>query len=167
MRIVAKELTYVYGEKSKNLAVKALDNVSLTIEEGEFFGIIGQTGSGKSTFVQHLNGLIRVGKKKGSLTVGEFDLSNKKCDFKSLRAKLGMVFQYPEYQLFADTVSEDVAFGPKNLGLSETEISSRVKNAIISVGLDYEEIKDKLATHRYVFEKKAGKITLIEYSVSK
>ncbi len=145
MRIVAKELTYVYGEKSKNLAVKALDNVSLTIEEGEFFGIIGQTGSGKSTFVQHLNGLIRVGKKKGSLTVGEFDLSNKKCDFKSLRAKLGMVFQYPEYQLFAETVKDDVAFGLKNFAkdLSSEEREERVRQAVEIVGLDYQKIKDK------------------------
>ena len=145
MRIVAKELTYVYGEKSKNLAVKALDNVSLTIEEGEFFGIIGQTGSGKSTFVQHLTGLIRVGKKKGSLTVGEFDLSNKKCDFKSLRAKLGMVFQYPEYQLFAETVKDDVAFGLKNFAkdLSSEEREERVRQAVEIVGLDYQKIKDK------------------------
>ena len=145
MRIVAKDLTYVYGEKSKNLAVKALDNVSLTIEEGEFFGIIGQTGSGKSTFVQHLNGLIRVGKKKGSLTVGEFDLASKKCDFRSLRAKLGMVFQYPEYQLFAETVADDVAFGLKNFdkNLSAQQREERVRQAIEIVGLDYQKIKDK------------------------
>ena len=104
MRIETNNLSYVYGQASKELSVHALSGVSLTIEEGEFYGIIGQTGSGKSTFVQHLNGLIKVGKNSGSVKVGEFDLADKKCDFKSLRSKVGMVFQYPEYQLFAETV---------------------------------------------------------------
>ena len=145
MRIVTENLSYVYSEKSKELAVQALKNISLTIEEGEFFGIIGQTGSGKSTFVQHLNGLIKVGKDKGSIVIGDFNLTDKKCDFKSLRAKVGMVFQYPEYQLFAETVKDDVAFGIKNFfpALSEKETEEMVKTAITLVGLDYEIVKDK------------------------
>ena len=140
MRIEVKDLTYVYSEKSKDMAVTALDNISLTIEEGEFFGIIGQTGSGKSTFVQHLNGLIKVAKDRGSIKIGEYDLTDKKCDFKSLRSKVGMVFQYPEYQLFAETVFDDVAFGLKNFSkdATEKEIADRVKVAIELVGLNFE-----------------------------
>ena len=114
MRIKIENLSYDYGGQDKKLKVRALDGVNLTIEEGEFFGIIGQTGSGKSTLVCHLNGLIKVQKNCGRVTVGEYDLCDKKCDFKSLRSKVGMVFQYPEYQLFAETVKEDVAFGLKN-----------------------------------------------------
>ena len=112
MQIKIENLSYAYG--SKNLKVKALDNVSLTIEEGEFFGVIGQTGSGKSTFVQHLNGLIKAQNEDSKISVGEYDLTDKKCNFKELRAKVGMVFQYPEYQLFAETIYEDVAFGLRN-----------------------------------------------------
>lgn len=145
MQIEAKELSYVYSEKSKALAVHALKKVSLTIAEGEFLGIIGQTGSGKSTFIQHLNGLIRVEKDKGSLLVGDFDLTDKKCNLKALRAKVGMVFQYPEYQLFAETVREDVAFALKNFypELKAEEVEERVRKAVETVGLDYEKIKDK------------------------
>ena len=145
MQIVAKDLTYIYSEKSKSLAVRAVDGVTLTVNEGEFFGIIGKTGSGKSTFVQHLNGLIKVGENKGSLTVGEFDLADKKCDFTALRSKVGMVFQYPEAQLFAETVFEDVAFGLKNFfpNLSAQEIAEKVETALTLVGLDYKQVKDK------------------------
>ena len=144
MRIEVENLTYSYGH-DKNLKSLALDNLSLTIEEGEFFGIIGQTGSGKTTFVQHLNGLIKIGKDNGKIKIGEFDLGDKKCDFKALRAKLGMVFQYPEYQLFAETVKEDVAFGIKNFikDLTEEQIEQMVKEAVERVGLDYEKIKDR------------------------
>lgn len=145
MRIVTENLSYTYGEKSKGLEVKALSGVSLTIEDGEVFGIIGKTGSGKTTFVQHLNGLIRVQKNAGRVIVGEYDLSDKKCDMKSLRAKIGMVFQYPEYQLFAETVKDDVAFGIKNFfpNLGEKETEERVKTALNLVGLDYDRYKDK------------------------
>ena len=143
MQIVAENLSHVYSPKSK-FAVSALKNVSLTIDEGEFFGIIGHTGSGKSTFIQHLNGLLRADKGTKTLRVGEFDLLDKKCDFKKLRSKVGMVFQYPEYQLFADTVAEDVAFGLKNFErLSEEETAARVREAIETVGLSYEEVKEK------------------------
>lgn len=145
MQIVAKDLTYVYSEKSKSLAVRAVDGVTLTINEGEFFGIIGHTGSGKSTLVQHFNGLIKVGKDKGSLTVGEYNLADKNCDFISLRSKVGMVFQYPEHQLFAETVFEDVAFGLKNFfpQMPAEMVEERVKEAIELVGLNYEKLKDK------------------------
>ena len=135
MRIVAEGLNYTYSAKSK-FAVHALKDVSLTVEEGEFFAIVGHTGSGKSTFVQHLNGLIRVGKHCGKLTVGEYDLTAKKCDLKALRSKIGMVFQYPEYQLFEETVYRDIAFGPKNMGLSEEEIRTRVLRAAGFAGVD-------------------------------
>ena len=145
MRIEAKDLTYIYSENSKDLALKALDKVSLVIEEGEFFGIIGQTGSGKTTFVQHLNGLIKPSKNCGKITIGEFDLQDKKCDFKALRSKVGMVFQYPEHQLFAETVFDDVAFGLKNFEkeLSSEQVQERVKQALELVGLNYEKIKEK------------------------
>lgn len=145
MRVEVENLTYIYGEGSKALSVHALDDVSLTIEEGEFFGIIGQTGSGKTTFVQHLNGLIKLGKDKGKIKIGEYDLTDKKCDFKGLRSKVGMVFQYPEYQLFAETVKEDVEFGLKNFKpeLTDLERETLVKEAIETVGLDYEKVKEK------------------------
>ncbi len=145
MQIISKDLTYTYSEKSRDLAVKAIDGISLTVNEGDFFGIVGHTGSGKTTFVQHLNGLIKVGKNKGSLVIGDFDLANKKCDFKALRAKVGMVFQYPEYQLFAETVKDDVAFGIKNFlpKIKGEELDELVKTAITTVGLNYNRVKDK------------------------
>ena len=145
MRIVAENLTYTYSKKSKDLAVKAINNVNLIIEEGDFFGIIGHTGSGKSTFVQHLNGLIRINDENSTLKIGDFDLTEKKCDFKALRSKIGMVFQYPEYQLFAETVFEDVAFGLKNFfpNMTESEREERVKSAIEKVGLNYSKVKNK------------------------
>lgn len=159
--IEIKNLSYTYSKKSP-FASKALKGVNLRIEEGEFFGIIGHTGSGKSTLIQHLNALIKLPQaskkykkpkvKKGSpapvipsISVGQFDLTNKKCDFKALRASVGMVFQYPEYQLFAESVFADVAFGLKNFkkGLSAEEIENAVKSSLEVVGLNYEEVKDK------------------------
>ena len=143
MQVKVENLSYTYG--SKKLKVKAVDNISLDIFEGDFFGIIGQTGSGKSTFIQHLNGLIKVQNQQGKIKIGEFDLTSKKCDFRALRSKVGMVFQYPEYQLFAETVFEDVSFGLKNFEpkLSTAQIEERVKSAISLVGLDYEKVKNK------------------------
>lgn len=135
MQIVAKGLTYTYNPKSP-FASNALKGVDLTIGEGEFFGIIGHTGSGKSTFVQHLNALIRL--TGGSLRVGEYDLADKKCNFIELRSKVGMVFQYPEYQLFEETVYKDIAFGPKNMGLDDKEIDKRVHEAAEFAGLPAE-----------------------------
>ena len=145
MQIEVKNLTYVYSESSRDLSVRALDNVSLTIKEGGFFGIIGQTGSGKTTFVQHLNGLIKLAKDKGEIQIGEFCLQDKKCDFKALRSKIGMVFQYPEHQLFAETVFDDVAFALKNFekDLNQSQVEQRVREAIELVGLDYQKVKEK------------------------
>ncbi len=152
MRIVAEHLSYIYNAKSP-FAVKALDDVSLTVEEGEFFGLIGHTGSGESTFVQHLNGLLRLPsslkrrkKKDGAtLTVGEFDLTSKKTNFRALRRKVGMVFQYPEDQLFAETVLDEVAYGYKNFAEKRPdreETERAVREAVEAVGLDYESVKD-------------------------
>ena len=138
MRIVAEGLTFEYNRKSKNKVV-ALSDVSLTVNEGAFFGIIGHTGSGKSTFIQHIDGLIPV--YKGKLAVGDIDLSkgkktNKKL-LRTLRSKVGMVFQYPEYQLFAETVFDDVAFGYKNFNENATseEVKAAVYGALSLVGL--------------------------------
>ena len=143
MRVEVKDLVYSYGQ-AKALKNRALNGVSLTIEEGEFFGIIGHTGSGKSTFVQHLNALIKPQKDSGSVAVGHFDLTDKKCDYNALRGRVGMVFQYPEYQLFAETVKDDVAFGVKNFMPEKTEQETEilVKDALEMVGLNYERIKD-------------------------
>ena len=146
MQIISKELSFTYNPKSQ-FKKQALKDITLTINEGDFFGIIGQTGSGKSTFIQHLNGLIPV--QSGQLTVGDFDLSLKnkkdKSKFYNLRSKVGMVFQYPESQLFAETVFEDVAFGIRNFfpERTEQEVELRVKEAIELVGLDYDKVKNK------------------------
>ena len=141
MQIVAKGLKYVYNPKSP-FASTALDGVDIEIKEGEFFGIIGHTGSGKSTFVQHLNGLLKL--SDGYLKIGDYDLAEKKCNFLELRSKVGMVFQYPEYQLFAETVEKDVAFGLKNFrkDLNEEESREAVKEALETVGLDWATVKD-------------------------
>ena len=143
MSIVVKNLSFTYSLGSPN-EKKAISNINLTINEGDFLGIVGHTGSGKSTFIQHLNGLIKV--QEGEVEVFDIKLTNAKKpkpDLRRLRSNVGMVFQYPEYQLFEDTVYKDVAFGPKNLGLSDEEINLRVKEAIELVGLDYEAIKDR------------------------
>ncbi len=145
MSIQIEHLNYVYDPKSP-FANRALDDVSLTIEDGDFFGIIGHTGSGKSTLVSHLNSLIRVQTKLNPdcvLRVSGIDLAAKKPDLKALRERVGMVFQYPEYQLFADSVRDDVAYGPRNLGLSAEETDVRVREAVRLVGLDYDEIAER------------------------
>lgn len=154
MYIEVERLSYSYNPTSPS--AYALKDVSLTIEEGAFFGIIGHTGSGKSTFVQHLNALIKLPTaekkfkpKKGvaypSIRIGDFDLADKHTDWKALRSKVGIVFQYPEYQLFAESVKEDVAFGLKNFSqtpLTPEETEAHVKEALTAVGLNYEEVKD-------------------------
>lgn len=118
----------------------ALRDVTLTVRRGEFLGLAGHTGSGKSTLVQHLNGLIRP--QEGSVCALGLDLSNKK-DAAAVKAKVGMVFQYPERQLFAETVAQDVAFGPRNLGLPQDEVARRVASSLARVGLDVAAIGDK------------------------
>ncbi len=134
--IEISNLTFIYSKKTP-FEKKALDAVNLNINEGEIVGLIGQTGSGKSTLIQHLNGLIKVQDKKNSkVVVMGMDATAKKT-LKQLRFEVGMVFQYPEYQLFEDTVEKDVAFGPKNMKLPKEEIDGRVRRALEVVGLDY------------------------------
>lgn len=139
MSIVIEDLSYTYSPKTPYEKV-ALKNITLTIDDGEFLGIVGHTGSGKSTLVSHFNGLTKL--MSGKLLVDGIDLSLK-YDYKKLRSKVGMVFQYPEYQLFDETVERDVGFGPKNIGLDDAEIKKRVKEAVTTVGLSYDDIKDR------------------------
>lgn len=139
MSIVIEDLSYTYSPKTPYEKV-ALKNITLTIDDGEFLGIVGHTGSGKSTLVSHFNGLIKL--MSGKLIVDGINLSLK-YDYKKLRSKVGMVFQYPEYQLFDETVERDVGFGPKNIGLDDAEIKKRVKEAVTTVGLSYDDIKDR------------------------
>ena len=138
--IAAKNLCFTYNPKSP-FCKQALNNITLNIDKGEFVAVVGHTGSGKTTFVQHLNALIRV--QSGQLRVLEHDLAGKKVDLKSLRKQVGMVFQYPEYQLFADTVLDDVCFGLKNFGIDKAERETLAKDAIELVGLNFAEVKNK------------------------
>ena len=139
MSIKIENLTHVYRPKTP-FEKKALDNVNLTIEDGEFLALIGHTGSGKSTLIQHLNGLLEP--SSGRILVDEVDITSKEVKLTDIRKKIGLVFQYPEYQLFEETIEKDVAFGPNNLGLSAEEVSNRVKKSMEMVGLDYETYKD-------------------------
>ena len=140
MSIVIKNLTYVYNEDMP-FASKALDNINLEIKNGDFVGIIGHTGSGKSTLIQHLNGLLKP--SSGEIYINDFNITNTDINLTEIRKRVGVVFQYPEYQLFEETVEKDIAFGPLNLGLNEDEVNSRVKASMEAVGLNYEEYKDK------------------------
>ena len=128
-----KNLSFVYGQKTP-FEKLAVDNVSLSIEKGEFIGIIGHTGSGKSTLVQMLNGLIQP--TEGQVLLDGEDIWANPKDIRKIRFKVGMVFQYPEYQLFEETVYKDIAFGPKNMGLDEKEIDRKVRQVCEFVGLD-------------------------------
>ena len=133
MPIEIKHLDHVYMPGSP-FETKALDDVTLTINDGEFIGLIGHTGSGKSTLVQYLNGLLKP--TKGSVIVDGMDVNSKETDIREIRRRVGLVFQYPEYQLFEETVRKDVSFGPRNLGCSEEEIEERVVKACEQVGLN-------------------------------
>lgn len=140
MSIKIENLVHIYmagGPFEK----KALDNINLEIKDGEFVALIGHTGSGKSTLIQHLNGLLKP--TSGRIVVDGVDITEKNVKLTEIRKKIGLVFQYPEYQLFEETIEKDIQFGPRNLGLSEEEINKRVKKAMSMVGLDYEEYKDK------------------------
>lgn len=150
MSIVIEHLNYVYMQGGP-YETKALNDVSLTINDGEFIGLIGHTGSGKSTLVQHLNGLIMP--SSGRVLVDGLDLADKNTDRRAIRRRVGLVFQYPENQLFEETVSKDIAFGPKNLGLDEAEIDRRVRTAMRRVALDYDRIAE-----RSVFELSGGQM---------
>ena len=140
MSIEIRHLTHCYSEGSA-LRTVALEDVSLTIEDGEFIGIIGHTGSGKSTLVQHLNGLLKP--TSGQILVDGEDLNGGNVNRRALRQRIGLVFQYPEYQLFEETVARDIAFGPKNQGLSGKEIDQRVRYAMECVHLDYEKYAER------------------------
>lgn len=150
MSIVIEKLNYVYMAGGP-YETKALNDVSLTIGDGEFIGLIGHTGSGKSTLVQHLNGLLRP--TSGRILVDGLDLADKQTDRRAVRRKVGLVFQYPENQRFEETVEKDIAFGPRNLGLDDAEVSRRVREAMAKVALDYERLKD-----RSVFELSGGQM---------
>ena len=140
MPIKVRNLTHVYM-KDTVFEHTALDNVTFEIKDGEFIGLIGHTGSGKSTLIQHLNGLLKP--SSGTIGIDDLVLHEKGVSMKAVRKRIGLVFQYPEHQLFEETIYKDVAFGPVNLGLSKEEIEARVKSAIEHVGLDYEKVKDK------------------------
>lgn len=140
MIIQLKNVSYVYNPGTP-FEKRALDDISLDITEGDFIGLIGHTGSGKSTLVQHLNGLMKP--TSGEIIVDGQSLSDKETKMKKIRQKVGLVFQYPEHQLFEETIYKDIAFGPKNLGLSEEEIDTRVRRAMELVGLDFEELRDR------------------------
>lgn len=138
MSIVAQQLNYIYN-KGTPFEKHALCDVNVEIGDGEFVAIVGHTGSGKTTFVQHLNALIRL--QSGQLKVGDIDLTEKKTDLKKLRGMVGMVFQYPEYQLFADTVEADIAFGPKNIGIDGEKIADIVRESLDLVGMSESVLK--------------------------
>lgn len=135
MSLVLDHVNYVYGDDT-NLAVKALNDVCLEIPDGQFVGIIGHTGSGKSTLMQHLNGLLKA--SDGHIYYNKEDIYAKDYDMKKLRSKVGLVFQYPEHQLFEIDVFTDVCFGPKNLGLDKKEVELRAFDALKKVGLPEE-----------------------------
>lgn len=140
MSIKIENLTHVYMPKSPFEKV-ALDNISLDIADGEFLALIGHTGSGKSTLIQHFNGLLEA--TSGKIVVDGVDITDKNAKLTNIRKKVGLVFQYPEYQLFEENIAKDIEFGPRNLGLSEDEIRNRVIKSMEMVGLDYETYKDK------------------------
>ncbi|MBS7131901.1 MULTISPECIES: energy-coupling factor transporter ATPase [Clostridium] len=140
MSIKIENLTHIYMPGSPFEKV-ALKDINLTIDDNDFVALIGHTGSGKSTLIQHLNGLLSP--TKGKIYIDGIDITEKNVKLVDIRKKVGLVFQYSEYQLFEETIEKDIEFGPKNLGLSDEEIHQRVVKAMEMVGLDYEEYKDK------------------------
>ena len=140
MSIIVENLIHVYNPNTP-FESRALSDISFSIEEGEFVGLIGHTGSGKSTLIQHLNGLLKP--TKGKVQINNLDIMDKNIKLNEIRKKVGLVFQYPEYQLFEETIYKEVAFGPMNLGLTDLEIEARVKEALELVGLNFEYMKDR------------------------
>ena len=136
MSLILDHVNHIYGEDT-NLAVAALVDINLVIPDGQFIGLIGHTGSGKSTLVQHLNGLLTP--TSGTIYFNGQDISDKDYDKKELRSKVGLVFQYPEHQLFEVTVFQDVCFGPKNLNLSQKEVEIRAYAALKQAGVKEEQ----------------------------
>lgn len=140
MSITVENLTYTYSKGLPN-ETRALEDVSFQLEPGEFAAVIGHTGSGKSTLMQQLNGLLRP--DSGKITVGEVCITDPSNKMTEVRRKVGLVFQYPEYQLFEETVAKDVAFGPKQVGMTGEELDRVVEESIRLTGLDYEEAKER------------------------
>ena len=140
MSIKIENLVHVYMPKSPFEKV-ALNNVNIEINEGEFVALIGHTGSGKSTLIQHMNGLLKP--TSGRIVVDGEDITKDGVKLTDIRKKVGLVFQYPEYQLFEETIEKDIEFGPSNLGLSDDEITKRVKKSMEMVGLDYDTYRNK------------------------
>ncbi len=140
MSIIVENLVHVYNQGSP-FEARALSNIDFTIKEGEFVGLIGHMGSGKSTLIQHFNGLLKPA--NGKIYINDLDITKKNVKLNEVRKKVGLVFQYPEYQLFEETIYKEVAFGPTNLGLEESEIKARVREALGLVGLDIDEIEDR------------------------
>ena len=140
MSIKIENLTHIYMPKTP-FEKKAIDDVSIEIKQGEFIALIGHTGSGKSTLIQHINGLLKP--TSGRILIDDIDITKKNTKLTTIRKKVGLVFQYPEYQLFEETIEKDISFGPQNLGLDNDEINKRVRRAMKIVGLDYEEYKNK------------------------
>lgn len=140
MPIVIEGLNHTYMQGSPFQAT-AVHDVSLTIGDGEFLGLIGHTGSGKSTLIQHLNGLLKP--TSGRVWVDGVDVFAKETDRRAIRRKVGLVFQYPEHQLFEENVAKDIAFGPRNLGLSAEETERRVRSSCEAVGIAYDTLKDR------------------------
>ena len=141
MGIILDKISYKYDIEDKELSSFGIFDISLQVESGKAIGIIGHTGSGKSTLMQHLNALLLP--QKGQIKIDDYIINNKSKNLKDIRKKVGMVFQYPEDQLFEETVFKDIAFGPKNIGLKEQEIEAAVKRAMADLELDYEEYKDR------------------------
>ena len=140
MSITVETLTYTYSKGLPN-ETRALEDVSFQLEPGEFAAVIGHTGSGKSTLMQQLNGLLRP--DSGKITVGEVCITDPSTKMTEVRRKVGLVFQYPEYQLFEETVAKDVAFGPKQVGMTGEKLDRVVEESIRLTGLDYEEVKER------------------------
>ena len=140
MPIEIKNLVHTYSYNGFS-ETKAIKEVNLTINEGEFIGVIGHTGSGKTTFVQHLNGLLTP--TEGNVIIDDIDTKINKDNIRAVRRKVGLVFQYPETQLFEESVFKDIAFGPKNLGLDKSEIEQRVRKSMAMVDLDFDKISER------------------------
>ena len=140
MSVQVKNIFHTYNKGNPDAKI-ALKDVSFFINEGEILGVIGHTGSGKSTMLQHLNGLLKP--DSGQIMIGDIDITDEKVKMTEIRKRVGLVFQYPEYQLFEETVAKDVAFGPKNLGMSDEEIDITVRKSLEMVGLSYDEIADR------------------------
>lgn len=140
MSIKIENLKHVYNAGSPFESI-ALDGVNLEIEKGEFIGLIGHTGSGKSTLIQHLNGLLKP--FSGKIYINGLDITDSSTSLTEIRKKVGLVFQYPEYQLFEETIYKDIAYGPSNLGLDEIEIDKRIRESMEMTGLDFDKLKDR------------------------